>query len=106
MSATKQHRICVEPYRFGGYMIYDENDRTVYVQSDWDFPGLAGSFGWSPSGAGSDDCTDECRFTDGTIDCPTCGTLAGRYIESASEFLDGCNSIVDDPGYFDGSDDE
>jgi hypothetical protein len=100
----KTHTICVEPLKYGGYMIYDENDRSILVQSDWDYPGLANSFGWSPSMAGRQDCPDGCRGTDGTVKCPDCGTDAGVYIAAAADYLDSCSLIVEDPGYFGGDD--
>ena len=102
-----EHKICVEPYKYGGFMLYDENDRTILIQSDWDFPGVASAFGWSTRKAGKRSCADKCRGTDGTVTCPSCGTTAGKYIASASDWLDGCGSkVVPDPGYFDGADDE
>ena len=91
----------MEPYRYGGYLVTDDRDKDILVQLDYDFPGLASTFGWSPSMAGKRRCADGCQSTDGTIGCPTCGTPAGRYIESAAKYLDGCGSkIVEDPGYF------
>lgn len=53
---------------------------TVLVQSDWDFPGVAASFGWRPR--------------DGATD--------SEMIHSAIEYLDTIagSKFVDDPGYF------
>lgn len=98
-----------------GYLLTDERGRDVFIQTDWDFPGLASSFGWSISEVQRDteeDMEEEELFgpaaprcghdgTDGTIDCPECGMRAGEFIAAAAEFLD--NSIgetIDDPGYF------
>jgi hypothetical protein len=50
--------------------------KTLCVQSDWDFPGLASSFGW-------ESC--ECGATDGTIDCKQ------KHV----------GDEIEDPGYFD-----
>ena len=76
-----------------------DESATVLIQTDYDWPGLASSFGWSPCcGSGS---------TDGTIACPDCGAQAGELIESAGEYLDalvdspGEERFVQDPGYFD-----
>lgn len=52
-------------------------ENTVLIQTDWDYPGIARSFGWT-----GDDAD----------------------IVGASEYLDGCVDnckVVDDPGYFD-----
>lgn len=41
--------------------LYDEaGECAVFVQSDWDYAGLASSLGWQPC---------HCGFTDGTVDC-------------------------------------
>ena len=50
---------------------------SVLIQTDWDHPGVASCMGWSP-------CH---RETDGTIDCPECGTLASAMIMAASEYI-------------------
>jgi len=39
---------------------YDDKN-TIAIQSDWDFPGVAASMGWTPC--------DKCERTDGTVDC-------------------------------------
>jgi hypothetical protein len=79
--------------RFGCYLITDlETEREILIKSDWDFPGVASVFGWSP-------CH---RSTDGTIDCQECGKRAGTMIAEAAEYLDGCDgATAEDPGYFD-----
>lgn len=78
--------------KVGGDWDTRDDERTVLVQTDWDYPGLASTFGWSP-------CHDE---TDGTVDCP-CGKTAGELIAEASQYLnEHCGEVVDDPGYFDG----
>lgn len=37
-----------------------DDSRTTLVQTDWDYPGIAGRLGWIPC---------PCGATDGTIDC-------------------------------------
>lgn len=70
-----------------------DESRTVLVQLDYDYPGLASTFGWQPCHS----------TTDGTIDCPECGKPAGEMISEAADYLDEhSGEIVDDPGYFDG----
>lgn len=89
-------RISYEGNRFGHYTITnDQDDRTIYVQTDFDYPGIASTFGWSP-------CCGSGR-TDGTVRCPDCGAEVSDLIGSAIDFLDANEgSEVDDPGYFDG----
>ncbi len=74
-------------------MYSDDTSKTILVDSDWGFPGLASTFGWSPCcGAGQ---------TDGTVDCLSCGAKTGDLISSAADFLDDhLGTIVEDPGYF------
>tara|TARA_R100001594_G_scaffold149492_1_gene207455 strand:- start:281 stop:595 length:315 start_codon:yes stop_codon:yes gene_type:complete len=72
-----------------------DESRTVLVQSDWDYPGIASAFGWShPDITGG--------FTDGTIDGPT--ATAGDMITEAAEYLDSIAGdpacAVECPGYF------
>jgi hypothetical protein len=77
---------------YGAYIIgNDKDDRTLLIQSDWDYPGIASSFGWIPY--------EECRNTDGTVDCKH--HTASGMIASAAEYLDGYPDAVEDPGYFD-----
>ena len=44
---------------FGLYAA-DSGECVVFVQSDWDYAGLASSLGW---------CACECGCTDGTVNC-------------------------------------
>ena len=46
----------VESNRFGHYTLTAENGKDIYYQSDWDFPSLAGLFGWCPE---TDDATEQ-----------------------------------------------
>lgn len=81
--------------------IVAEDGRSHLVQTDWDFPSVASSFGWSLAQVQDDD-GDHCDHdgTDGTIDCK-CGITASRFIGAAREFLENNDGLeVDDPGYF------
>lgn len=68
-----------------------DEDNTVLVQTDFDWPGLASTFGWCPC---------ECGETDGTVDCPH--KTASEMIDSARQWLDDHlgQIFVEDPGYF------
>lgn len=97
--------------------IVAEDGRSVLIQTDWDYPGVASSFGWSirdaqrtydgdvdSDGQEHDDpvpCDHD--GTDGTVTCPTCGMTAGEFIGAAADWLtDHDGATADDPGYFDG----
>ena len=69
----------------------EEREDSIYVQSDFDYPGIASTFGWSVG----------CKCsTDGTVDCPHKTAL--DHIASAYEFLsNNIGKVVEDPGYFD-----
>jgi hypothetical protein len=68
----------------------DDESQTVLIQTDWDWPGVASSFGWSP-------CTYGC--TDGTVDCPH--KTASQMIAEAGAYIEEhYGDTVDDPGYF------
>lgn len=77
----------------------------LLVQTDYDYPGVASSFGWSVVNveepkphAFSTPC--EHGATDGTIEC-ACGTPASTFIASARDWLDDhLGDTADDPGYF------
>ena len=90
-------RITVEPERFGCYLITAEDGQDILIQTDWDFPGTARTFGWAPK-PGPDGCQH--RGTDGTITCPDCGRTAGSFIAEARDYLDAGPDDVEDPGYF------
>lgn len=75
-----------------GYQISPLNStqEPIFVQVDWDFPGIASAFGFSPC-----DCGD----TDGTVDCAH--HTASEMITAAREYLDEhSGEIAEDPGYF------
>jgi hypothetical protein len=74
------------------------------VQTDWDFPALAQSLGWSLlrvqrgskgkvvhlKKVASGSSKARCRHsgTDGTVDCRECGLTASDFISAAAEWLD------------------
>jgi len=69
----------------------DENRDTVLVQTDYDFPGIASTFGWKGP------CHPD---TDGTVTCRVCGKTPGELIASASRFLERhIGRVREDPGY-------
>ena len=69
--------------------IYNEED-TVLVQTDWDYPGVAANLGYVP-------CA--CRETDGTIPCKH--KTVGQMIEEAAGWLTNHEGeLFEDPGYF------
>jgi hypothetical protein len=77
-----------------------DDSKTVLVQVDFDYPGIAQSFGWD-MGASKDGCDHE--GTDGTVVCPACGKTTSQFIQDAGEFLDAtveAGTVVKDPGYF------
>ena len=102
--------------------IVAEDGRSILIQTDWDFPGVANCFGWStrlvqrclqcdgiadimPDGHAlcCETWAPECDHdpTDGTVDCPDCGVTASEFIAAAGAWLqehDG--ATADDPGYF------
>lgn len=81
--------------------IVAEDGETILIQTDWDYPGVAQSFGWSlreiqrPDG----DCDHD--GTDGTVPCRECGLTQTDFISAAYDWLvsnDG--ATAEDPGYF------
>jgi hypothetical protein len=90
-----------------GYTITADDGRDTLVQLDYDYPGVAGTFGWSPQtvqvqGRGYHGLAPcDHRGTDGTIDCPDCGISALALITDAAEYLDDHDgATAEDPGYF------
>ena len=76
----------------------DSDTRSVLVQSDWDYPATARTFGWRPKKRKG--CAHP--GTDGTVDCKTCGKTATEFIAEAQAYLDDhIGKKVPDPGYFD-----
>jgi len=74
----------------GNFVLQADDGRDLLIQVDWDYPGVASTFGWSPC---------PCGQTDGTVDCPH--RTASEMIGEAGEFLrDHLGDTADDPGYF------
>ena len=55
---------------------WKDEENTVLIQTDWDFPGVASRCGYVPC---------ECGATDGTVDCPH--KTASAMISEAYDFL-------------------
>lgn len=89
-------------------VVNEETGEDILVQTDWDYPGTASTFGWvpkktpmkGPGTKGAKWCDHD--STDGTIDCPVCGRTAHDFINEAMEYLDAHigDTVGDDPGYF------
>jgi hypothetical protein len=90
--AGKSARITLLDGDFGTFILEADDGRDVLIQTDWDYPGVASIFGWSP-------CS--CGRTDGTVDCPH--RTASEMIAEAGEFLGAhIGDTAEDPGYFEG----
>lgn len=86
----------------GCYLIVADDGRERFIQTDWDYPGVASSFGWSISSV-FDKHVIPCdhSHTDGTVACPDCGLTPSDFISAAREWLDeNDGATADDPGYF------
>lgn len=83
-------KITLEEGDFGTYRLEAEDGRDLLIQTDFDFPGIAATFGWIPC---------PCGHTDGTVDCAH--KTASAMIAEARAFLDAnLGESVEDPGYF------
>lgn len=72
------------------YRLVADDGRDALVQSDWDYPGTARTFGWTACGCGA---------TDGTVGC--LHKTATEMIAAARTYLDDhIGASVEDPGYF------
>lgn len=91
--------------------IVADDGRTLLIQTDWDYPSVASTFGWNMMDVQKWPNEDELRkntfepcyheATDGTIPCKECGVTASEFISAAYDWL--CNNdgaTADDPGYF------
>jgi len=58
-------------------------DCSLYYQTDYSWPALAGMFGWRMAKPGG------CRHssTDGTVECRDCGKAASEFIQEAFDYL-------------------
>ena len=94
--------VCQMDEETGCYLSDDAH--SLLVQTDWDFPGLARSCGWSERSAQwPEEDSDRCEHaeTDGTVKCPECGLPVSTFITSAQDFLeDNLGKIIPDVGYF------
>lgn len=89
-------QITIKQGDFGTYRLEAEDGRDILIQTDFDFPGIASTFGWTP-------CV--CGATDGTVDCAH--RTATDMIAEAQAFLDDhIGDQADDPGYFESDDEE
>jgi hypothetical protein len=83
-------KIKLQKANFGCYLLKAENGKELLIQTDWDFPSTALSFGY---------CCCECGETDGTVDC--IHKTATQMITEARDYLDEhIGDIIDDVGYF------
>jgi len=89
------------------HYLWDWNTRddktTMLVQTDWDYPGVARSFGWNAVAGnfktGDEDCNHE--TTDGTVTCKGCGKTSTDFISEAADYLDAhLGMVIDAPEYF------
>lgn len=104
--------------------IVAEDGRDMLIQTDWDYPSVAQTFGWTLAHVQRcDECggaaigpnvlhcqvcdhaseTAVCQHshTDGTVECPECHCTPGEFISAAAEWLtDNDGAEADDPGYF------
>jgi len=87
----------------------DNEEETILIQVDYDYCGVAMTFGWDIKSVQDETEYDDepqkphCDHpgTDGTVKCPKCGISPHKFIESARNWLeDHDGATVDDPGYF------
>jgi hypothetical protein len=84
--------------------------KSLFVQTDWDYPSIARTFGWDMSTVKRKSADEEeeeskpCKHnhTDGTVKCRDCGLEPSDFIAAAYDYLsENEGAIADDPGYFD-----
>jgi hypothetical protein len=91
-----------------------EDGSDMIIQTDYDWPGIASSFGWSTrhcngkstltfrSDSNVEDMCNGTPYTDGTVDCPRCNKPAREFIQEAREYIDDHDGdSIEDPGYYD-----
>lgn len=84
-----------------GRIVNDNDGRDILVQTDWDYPGTASTFGWNMGDVRNKNGPCDHRGTDGTVDCPDCGVTASEFIAAAGAWLsENDGATADDPGYF------
>jgi len=75
-----------------GFLVTHEDGRDILIQRDWEYPGVASTFGWVPC---------KCGATDGTVDCKPCGRHVSAMLSEAEDYLvEHEGEEADDPGYF------
>ena len=85
-----------------------DDGRSLLIQTDWDWPGFASDFGWTPARVqvqnysyyGGKACPHD--GTDGTVDCDSCGMTATAFITDAGRMLRelaDSDESAEDPGY-------
>ena len=90
ISATNEQAITLLDDQYGNFILQADDGREFFIQTDWDYPGLASTFGWRPC---------PCGRTDGTIDCEH--RSASEMIAEAGKFLrHHVGDTAEDPGYF------
>ena len=78
------------------YIIQCDTGEEILIQSDWDFPATASTFGWSPCSRCRKSCKGE---SDGTVDCAR--RSAFEHVMEAQAWLDRhIGATANDPGYF------
>ena len=90
--------ITLEEGQFGwDYVIEHDDGDSILIQSDWDYPATASTFGWEGPCSG---CQRYCKgATDGTVDCAEHTAL--EFIMNAQVWLDlHIGATTADPGYF------
>lgn len=82
--------------------IIADNGQDKLIQSDWDWPSIASTFGFSLTLVQRRNKECDHSGTDGTIRCPECGIQPGEFIQAAREWMDNNDGAqAEDPGYFD-----
>jgi hypothetical protein len=72
-------------------LVNTETGEDQLIQSDWDYPGVASSFGW--------EACQLCGRTDGTVNCEH--RTASEMISEAGDYLtEHVGDEIEDPGYF------
>jgi len=89
-STTNERTITLLDDVYGGFILRADDGRELFLQLDWDYPGVASTFGWSAC---------PCGQTDGTVNCSH--RTASDMIDEAGGFLrDHIGNTAEDPGYF------
>lgn len=87
------------PCCHGEIVNLENENESILIQTDWDFPSVAQSFGWSIREVQKNNKNCDHSSTDGTIDCD-CGITVNEFIEAARIYLSNDGMVTEDPGYF------